>query len=348
MKKLLSVFLVLVLVFAMTGCQQSAPAPQQSSEKASAAQPSGDSKAAAPASPSPEAKQYQIGFSIAVRDQFLTSLEMAATKKAEELGVKFEVYEAKEDISTQISHVQTCAVKGFDAMVVNMVNADNAAEVLAAAGDMKVVFVNRAPDLALLEKGKYVYVGSDENVSGRLQGEFLAKHFQAEGKTSINIVVFKGDLTHPATPARTNSALNGLKEGGIEYNILYEDTANFDRATAMNKFVQFMGKGETVDAVICNNDEMALGVIEAMKTSGTGEIFCPVVGIDATVVGCESVKAGEMAFTVFQSAVGQGAGSVQAAVDILNGKDLQNANEDGTISWVAFEPVGPDNVDDYM
>lgn len=305
-------------------------------------------KAAAPATPSAETKQYQIGFSIAVRDQFLTSLEMAATKKAEELGVKLEVYEAKEDISTQISHVQTCAVKGFDAMVVNMVNADNAAEVLAAAGDMKVVFVNRAPDLALLEKGKYVYVGSDENVSGGLQGKFLAEHFQAEGKTSINIVVFKGDLTHPATPACTNSALNGLKEGGIEYNILYEDTANWDRATAMNKFVQFMGKGESLDAVICNNDEMALGVIEAMKTSGSGEIFCPVVGIDATVVGCESVKAGEMAFTVFQSAVGQGAGSVQAAVDILDGKDLQNANEDGTISWVAFEPVGPENVDEYM
>jgi inositol transport system substrate-binding protein len=157
-----------------------------------------------------------------------------------------------------------------------------------------------------------------------------------------------GDLTQPATPKRTNSAKKGLADAGIEAIYVYEDTANFSRATAMDKFVQFMGKGEKIDAVICNNDEMALGVIEAMKTSGAHEIFCPVVGIDATTVGCDSVKAGEMAFTVYQSAVGQGAGSVHAAIDRVNGRLLQNANADNTISWIPFEPVDIHNVDNYM
>lgn len=343
MKKVLTLVIALLMLCAVVaGCSS----PAASSTPTPAA-PAADSPST-PQGGGAEEKQLQIGFSIAVRDQFLTSLEMAAVAAAEELGVYIEVYEAKEDIATQLSHVQTCAVKGFDAMIVNMVNADNAEEVLQAAGDMKVVFVNRDPKLDLLKAGQYVYVGSDENVSGGLQGEFLANYFKEKGQSEINIVVLMGDLTHPAQPKRTASAKAALEANGIKYNVLYEDTAGWDRATAMNKFQQWMGKGEVCDAVICNNDEMALGVIEAMKTSGTGEIFCPVVGIDATAVGCESVKAGEMAFTVFQSAKGQGAGSVQACVDICNGENLRNANEDNTISWVAFEPVGPDNVDQYM
>jgi len=291
---------------------------------------------------------YRIGFSIAVRDQFLTSLEMAATAAAEELGLNFTVYEAKEDIATQISHIQTCAAQGFDAMIVNPVNADSGEEMIAAAGDMKVVFVNRNPYIELLVKDQYVYVGSDENVAGGLQGKYLADHFNALGKTEIDIVVLMGDLTHPAQPLRTNSALKGLSDGGITYNIMLQETANFSREVAMNKFVQFMGTGKNCDAVICNNDEMALGVIEAMKTSGSMEIFCPVVGIDATSVGCESIAAGEMAFTVFQNPVGQGAGSVYAAVALLKGESLPNANEEGTISWIPFEPVDINNVAEYL
>jgi inositol transport system substrate-binding protein len=233
-------------------------------------------------------------------------------------------------------------------MIVNMVNADNAAEVLQEAGNMKVVFVNRDPELSLLKAGQYVYVGSDENAAGGFQAEFLAKYFKEKGIPNPNIVLFMGDLTHPGVPKRTNSAKQGLTDAGINFNLIFEDTANWSRATAMDKFVQFMGKGERIDAVICNNDEMALGVIEAMKTSGTGELFCPVVGIDATAVGCESIKAGEMAFTVYQSATGQGYGSVQACIDIVNGQPLKNANAENTISWVAFEPVDINNVDKYI
>jgi len=283
-----------------------------------------------------------------VRDQFLTTLETAAAEEAKKLGAELTIYEAKEDIATQLSHIQTCAAQGFDAMIVNPVNATSGAEMIAAAGKMKVVFVNRSVHESLYVKGQDVLVGSDENVSGGLQGQFLAKYFNDKSKTSIDIVVLMGDLTHPAQPLRTNSALQGLKDGGITYNIVYQDTAGWSREIAMNKFVQFMGTGKNCDAVICNNDEMALGVIEAMKTAGTKEIFCPVVGIDATEVGCESVQAGEMAFTVFQNPVGQGAGAVDAAVALVKGESLANSNDAGTISWVPFEPVDINNVAEYL
>lgn len=301
-----------------------------------------------------DADQIKIGFSISNRDQFLTSMEQAAVAKAEELGAICKVFDANNDVATQLSHVQTCAADNYSAMIVNLVTTDNAQEILGVAGEMPVVFVNRKPTESFLEKGKAMYVGSDENFSGGFQAEWVANYAKEQGLDTVRVVILQGVLGQEAAVTRTEAFKRELTQThGVKMEVVYQDTAEWDRAKAMDKFVQFMGAGKEFDVVVCNNDEMALGVAEAMKTSGEKKILCPILGIDATAVGCQGVKDGDITFTVHQSSIGQGAGSVVSAIALATGTEIPavekaTLNEEGTILWVDFEPVDINNVDEYM
>lgn len=289
---------------------------------------------------------YKIGFSIAMRDQFWTSMENAMKPFAKENNIDLSILDSNQDVATQISHVQTWAADGYNAVIVGLANNDSAADILSAAGDMKVVFVNRQPDLSLLKDGQVVYVGTDETLYGTEQGNFLAEKFKAEGKTEVNIAMFMGTLGLDNVTKRTNSAKQALADNGIQANYVFENTAEWDRMKAMDLFSQFMGTGTQIDAVICNNDEMALGVIEAMQTNGSKTVFAPVVGIDATDVGCAAVKAGTMACSVFQDPVAQGEGTLKCALGLLRGTPV-----DGLVdNYYNIMPqlVTPENVDNFI
>lgn len=292
------------------------------------------------------AKDTKIGLSMSSRDQFLSTLETAVLKSAEEAGVTCNSFDANNDIQQQLNHVQTCAADGYKAMLVNMVDSTNAAEIIEAAGDMKVVFVNRGPSDMSVLNDNVVYVGSNENDSGRFQGEFLAQYFKDKGMDSAGIVMIQGTLGVDHTNKRTASSLKALEDAGIQIDIVYQDTADYDRAKAMDKFTQFLGTGKPFDAVICNNDDMALGCIEAYKASGMTEIPVPIVGIDATKNGCEAMQEGELAFTVFQNPTGQGNGAIKCALALVNGEPVDGMEDH--ILWIPFEPVVPADVDKYI
>ena len=210
---------------------------------------------------------------------------------------------------------------------------------------MKVVFVNRQPSLDVLQDGKVVYVGTDETLYGTEQGNFLANIFQEQGKTDVNIAMFMGELGLDNVTKRTQSAKDALEAKGIHATYV-ENTAMWDRMKAMDLFSQMMNTGDVYDAVICNNDEMALGVIEAMQTNGSKEIICPVVGIDATDVGCAAVKAGTMACSVFQDPVAQGEGTILCALGLLNGTGVEGLVDN--YYNILPQLVTAENVDDFI
>lgn len=287
---------------------------------------------------------YKVGLTMSNRDQWLSTMEQAALDAASGLGVDLKSFDSNVDVVTQLSHVTTCANDGYDAMIINLVNTDNAQEMIDAAGDMPIVFVNRTPGNpdSILQDGKIVYVGSDESEAGRLQGEYIAQVLKDAGKTNVNIAIMTGTLGMQSTTMRTEAAKEALEASGLKVTYVFEDTADWDRAKAMEKFVQFMGTGKPYDAVICNNDEMALGVVEAMKTTGEGKVTVPVAGVDATDSALQSIKDGDLTFSAYQNAVGQGEGALEAAVKLAKGESCEIYN------WVPFEPVDASNVDQYM
>ena len=335
MKKLIAFLMVLATVFALVACAAPAATPAAEQPAAEAAAPT-----EAPAAPA-AAKPITIGVSLYARDQFISTLEQGILAAAKEAGVTVDSQEANNDTQKQAEQVRTFAAKGYDVMIVNLVDTSTAETIIAEAGDIPIIFVNRRPDDSVLVQGKYAYVGSQEYDAGKMQAEFLAKYFA--GRTDpINYVLFMGQLGLENTQQRTDSVKTELTKAGFTLNKVFEDTAKWDRATAMDMMQTFLGTGATFDCVICNNDEMALGVIEALKAGGIDLTKIPVVGIDATDMACESVKNHEMAMTVFQDAAGQGAKCIEFAKLAAEGKLTEQ------FGWVPFQPVTIDNVADFI
>lgn len=289
------------------------------------------------------------------RDEFLSTLENAANDQAKEMGITLTAQDAQSDVSKQLQYIETAVNAGEAAVIVNLVDAETGEECIQAAGDLPIVFVNRAPsDITLLDKYENAsLVASDEMQSGGYQAEYLAEYFKEKGQTDIKYILVSGILGQVSTTNRTTSAVEGLKEAGINAEEVTTLVCDYDRAEAQTQISPLLGT-EEFDCVISNNDAMALGVIEAMKSADIDPSSVPIVGVDCTPDGAQAVKDGEMYMTVFQNPVGQGAGAVIAAKNMIDGKaindgtDYELSEESESIMWIPFEPVTKDNVDEYM
>lgn len=283
-------------------------------------------------------EQIRIGFAMPERDAWLTLKENAAVAHAEDLGVYLRVFDAQFDINQQINHVQTFAAQGFDAIIINGLDPAFTETLIESASGVPIIFVNRFPGDQYLEPGSAGFVGSDETTVGPFQVEFLSQYF-GDRTEPLDYVIFMGILGHNSTLNRTNSFREAAIEAGFTMNNVFEQSANFDRAIAMDLMQQFLGTGQNFDVVIANNDEMALGAIEAMRAVGITDI--PVIGVDASPSGVQSIIDGDLNASVFQNPVGQGAGAVDKAIAAANGEVFP------AVTWVPFELVTPDNVDNY-
>lgn len=331
----LAVTAAMVLSLAACGGGSSAPAASDSGSTGGAA-----------------AGGEKITLIMSQRDEFLSSLEAGAKKAAGELGVNLVTQDANQDESKQIQYVQAAAADGQKAIIVNPINPSACQSIIDAAGDMKVVFVNRVPDDTSILNENAVYVGSDEHTSGKFQGDFLAKYFKDKGQTDIKYILLRGIEGQTSTTLRSESVLKALADNGINATETYAKSCLYDRTEALNQMGNILADAsKEFDCIICNNDSMALGAIEACTQAGRTIDF-PIVGIDATADGRQAIKDGTLAMSVFQDPNGQGGGSVAAALNLING-DALNANtnfevdETGFILWVPFEEVTPDNVADY-
>ena len=141
-----------------------------------------------------------------------------------------------------------------------------------------------------------------------------------------------------------------FRSSGKTINYVFEDYADWNQELSKHLFETFLRTGSPVDCVLCENDSMALGVIEACKEANIDLSTLPVLGVDATADGCAAIKNGEMAFTVCQSGAGQGEAAVKAAIQFAKGESvdsLEGVSEDGKYVWVPFEKVDSTNVSQY-
>lgn len=340
-KKLLAMFMCVGMVAGLAGCGSSSSTTEEAksdaAEATSAAAEAGDSAG------------MKVGICLPIRDQYWTTFEQALGANFDALGVEYQTVIAGdqgEDVSTQISQVQTFNNNGFDAVIIGMATGGSGSDFMQNAGDMKMVFFNRAVDADCLDGSQAIYVGMAEYDAGIAQGEWLANYFKEQGKTEVKGMMFMGVLGQDAVTNRTQGAKDALEEAGITVDWVFEQTAEWDRAKAMDKFIQFVGTGEAFDFVCCNNDDMALGVVEAC-TSKNMEIDFPIVGVDATQVGCSAVKEGTMAMTVNQDAKGQAGVVVEALQALVAGEAVDGLGDDNKIATAAVA-ITPDNVDDVL
>ena len=281
-------------------------------------------------------------------DTFRSLLANSIVSAASSQGVSLDMVETGGDIQTQIDAISEAKSKGYTAIILRSADATTAPQTNTAAGDLPIVYVNNEPGVDHLEANKDIYVGSDESQSGQYQAEYVLK--KLGNPKTLNVIIFQGETGHSATIGRTKSVKQTLKANGCQANYVFVDTANWSDTEAKEKFGIFMKTGQSVDAVICNNDTMALGAIEAMKEYGLDYTKIPVCGVDATSDACASILAGEMQFTVLQDAKGQAASAVKAAVVLGSGgkiDSVEGATADGKYVYVPFVPVDSSNASQY-
>jgi inositol transport system substrate-binding protein len=274
-------------------------------------------------------------------DNFLTVLRNGMSDYAKTVpGVSLQIEDAKDDVSKQLSQVQNFIANKVDAIIVNPVDtsATPAITKLAAEAGVPLVYVNRLPaDIEQLGP-KASAVVSDEKESGTYETQQICKLLNGKG----DILVIEGQLSNQAAVQRTADIHDVIsKEPCTGMKIIAEQTANWDRTQGQNLMTNWLSKGMKFDAVISNNDEMAIGAIQAMKAAGVDTKKAIVGGVDATQDALASMKAGDLKVTVFQNAAGQGKGAVDTALALASGKTVER--------WVKipFELVTPDNLDKY-
>lgn len=288
-----------------------------------------------------------IGVSMALfDDNFLTVLRNGMVDYAKTLdGVTVQVEDAQNDVAKQQSQVQNFIASGVDAIIVNPVDTDAmiAVSKIAADAGIPLVYVNREPVNVADLPAKQAFVGSDERESGTLETKEICRLLKEAGKTKANIVVMMGELSNQAARQRTKDIHDVIATPECSFmKIVEEQTANWQRTQASDLMTNWLSAGIQFDAVISNNDEMAIGAIQALKAAGKDTSKEIIGGVDATQDALASMKAGDLKVTVFQDAAGQGHGAVDTALKIAAGEKV-----DAKI-YVPFKLVTPANLDEYL
>lgn len=207
---------------------------------------------------------------------------------------------------TQNDQVKALIDEGSNVLCINLVDRADPSEIidLARENDVPVIFFNREPVAEdMMQWEKLYYVGADAKQSGVMQGELAAELIRSDSRVDrnrdgkIQYVVLEGEPGHQDSIIRTENAVDTLKNNGIELEKLSYGIANWNRAQAQNRMMQMIGQhSNEIELVLANNDDMALGAIDAMERMGAKDI--QVVGIDGTIPGIEAVESGKMLGTV--------------------------------------------------
>lgn len=284
-----------------------------------------------------------IGVSMALfDDNFLTVLRNGMQDYSKELkGVTLQVEDAQNDVAKQQSQIQNFIASKVDAIIVNPVDTDATAAMSKLAADAKIplVYVNRQPvNVDSLPDGQ-AFVASDETVAGTLEAKEVCRLLGGKG----NAVIMMGELSNQAARMRTQSAKDVLKTDECKgISVVEEQTANWQRTQGSDLVTNWLSSGIEFNAVIANNDEMAIGALQALKAAGKDMKGYVVAGVDATQDALAAMQAGDLDVTVFQDAAGQGKGALDAALKLVKGDKVEKK------VYIPFQLVTPENVKDYV
>ena len=288
-------------------------------------------------------------------DTYISSVRSAMDKLLKDAGVKFNDYDANGNQTQQTEQVDVAIAKGSSAIIVNVVDtgSNDAAQTIvnkAKAANIPVIFFNRSVDETVVKSyDKCVFVGTDYEMAGHMQGEMIGKYIvenfgklDLNGDGKISYVMFKGQEGNLEAIARTKYGVedcNKLLTAAGKPELSFYDASNSDKylvdqdgqwssAAATNYMSTILAQyseanNNMVELVIANNDDMALGAISALQAAGyntgSGKVI-PIFGVDATDAGKSAIKSGAMTGTIRQDGDGMASTIFTVMNNLRDGK----------------------------
>jgi len=293
-------------------------------------------------------------------------IETAANGKA-----VLSVQDGQNDQPRENDQIDQFIVSGMNALAVNFVDPTIVNVVISKAKpkNLPLVIFNREPPAADMAKySKAYYVGAKAQQSGTMEGEIMAAYWKAHPEADLNhdgvlqYVMLIGDPANTDAKYRTQYSIEAVQKAGIKVQCLASDTAMWDRPKAQEKMAAWLtAYSGQIDAVFANNDDMALGAIEALKAAGyfkNGK-YMPVVGVDATPPALDALDQGTLLGTVLNDSARQGQATFDLAYSLAMGRAPHTdvaplANADGAADpnghyiWVPYVKVTKDNYKTFM
>ncbi|GAB3620551.1 substrate-binding domain-containing protein [Glutamicibacter endophyticus] len=268
-----------------------------------------------------------------LNNPFFVDLRDGAQAEADALGLQLSVVDAQNDSATQANQLATAATNGSQGVIINAVDTETAEAGLApvTAADLPIVAVDRSVG----ETKVASFVASDNVAGGEQAAKALAESLNGKGK----VIVLEGTPGASATNERGEGFTKGLSEYP-DIKVVSSQTANFDRAQALDVVSNLMQSNPDAVGVLAMNDEMALGAIQALGSKAGKEV--KVVGFDGTADGFKAVSDGTLVATIAQNPAELGKQSVQ-----LMAKAIKSEEVEPTVQ-VAVDTVDSDNIADYL
>ena len=267
--------------------------------------------------------------------EFGIGLKDYMTAKADAMGdVELTVVDAGGDAAKQLQQVETFISQKVDAIIMQPQEQEACSPAIDKAKAAGIPIIN-CNSLTITEPD--AYVGSNDSESAEIAMTYIAEQLGGKG----NVLMMHGHPGQTAEVKRTEGAMDILAQNP-DMTLLDEQTADWDRAEAMTLMENWIqAYGDQINAVFCQNDEMALGALNALVQAGKKDNVL-VVGVDALDDALQSVKDGKMDATVYQDCKGQAEGAIEAAYKLAKGESVEKE------ILIPFILVTTENVDEYL
>jgi ribose transport system substrate-binding protein len=323
---------------ALVACTQTTENAATESESVSADVESTASEESAAVSPEDAAAQsYKIAYILPdLENTYYTSIADGLNDAAAEAGdVEVVVFDGQNDSAKQLNLAEDAISNGVNAVMITPYDTDIGSavtEVCVEAGVPVYILDTGA-------EGDYnAFLTADNYGGGYLAGEYMLTLMPKE---DLNIAELQGILAR-LVPAQRGVGFNdALKDAGVQTPVPYVSSANYDRTEGMNLMEDFLTKDNTINAVFCWNDEMALGALEAIKARGL-EDQISVIGFDASAEAVQSIIDGDMVASVAQSPYNLGKTAIELFFKDLNGDSYEKD------ILIPCQLITEDNAEEYL
>ncbi len=280
-----------------------------------------------------------IAVSVSAEDNFRNLITNNIERAVDEVGDEVFIDAAGGDFETQLTHVKNFVAAGADAIIILSAGTpEQNRRFFEYAKKVPLIFVNVEPLKNLKEMPpNTVYVGSNEEQSGTMQMEELARLAAFKGKAAL----LMGEENHPAALMRTLDVKNVLAKYP-EMTLVESKTGNWQRNQAYKIVSDWIKNKVDFNILVANNDEMIIGGIMALKDAGLDPKRYLTGGIDATPDALREMALGNLNVSVLQDAAGQAQSAVDAAYLLINQKPVASPY------WVPFRLVTAENYAEFL